>query len=71
MRAMLTAQEQAEVWRRYRLGVSLRSIVRDLGHSMVVLRRVAPAGRGGARPMGGASAKPGAYVQLRSTSRSS
>jgi IS30 family transposase len=47
---MLTAQEQAEVWRRYRLGVSLRSIVRDLGHSMDVLRRVVAA-TGGRPPL--------------------
>lgn len=40
VRLALTGQEKAEVWRRYRLGASLRSISRELGRSMELLRRL-------------------------------
>ena len=46
----LTAQEQAEVWRRYRAGDSLRSISRALGRSMEALRRLV-ASTGGRAPV--------------------
>jgi transposase, IS30 family len=49
VRTALTAQEQAEVWRGYQAGSSLRSISRTLGHSMDALR-VVVASTGGCQP---------------------
>jgi IS30 family transposase len=50
VRSALTAQEKAEIWRRYRSGNSLRSISRALGRSMEALRRLV-ASTGGRVPM--------------------
>ena len=48
VRTALTAEEQAEIWRRYRTGQSLRSISRTPGPSLDVVRRLIAA-TGGAR----------------------
>ena len=50
VRSALTAQEKAEIWRRYRAGNSLRSISRALGRSMEALRSLV-ASTGGRVPV--------------------
>ncbi len=50
VRTGLTAEEQAEIWRRYRTGQSLRSISRTLGRSLEALRRLI-ASTGGRAPV--------------------
>src|ERR1019366_1926387 len=61
VRSALTVPEQAEIWRAYRAGASLRSIRRTLGRTMEALRTLVaatgggpPPGAGRAAPMAGA-----------------
>src|ERR1019366_9400431 len=48
VRSALTVPEQAEIWRAYRAGASLRSISRTLGRTMEALRTLVAA-TGGCR----------------------